>query len=946
MPFQLFTYNRVEDLKSELIKAPAAAHRIFLVAASGDREIIASLLSGVQYEYRVRRWDEIYRLFASELAVAHPRVQLDPPDHWLLLRGIVARYLESGGKLPAGATRHGFLSLLGDQIRELISEEVPPEELEAVYDADDKEGHAFADLYRMYLESLEKNHLSDSAGVTSAASELLGISGAGEICRNLDITLVGFSSLTHSQLRLIRGLVSLGAFVRVFTPLSGLVDSYGAVQQFGDNEFPLYSGRPFPVLKLTAGDRRQEAETAVRLLCLWEQGRGRLSEYADWCGWENIAFSVPAARLSEFREVLKRYNVPFYTPFRVKISETPLWQLANFCLDAASGGWQTRPVLRMLGEPWLCGSSLRVDYLLGLHPRGTKGWRRVLEKLPAAAAAFEACFDFSEAIRRGGTALELLEALRFFAGDRARIAASRVKDDSSLDCDIALFGEALNELDRKILFVREVVRDLGEFGEDKLKGADARAYLAAWAEGTTAAQSGIAGGAMTLFADTPPTLFTSPVWFFFGAEAGSWPGGQKESPLLSELCKERLHDNGELGLDRTHLPLMSEVREQREFLFRRMIASGSELTVVARSMVDAEQRPQNETPLLEHAFADGWAEEVGVVERTLGNLLLERDEDSLIPVEIYKPDFSIENSLPDDRVRPGFLEIDKNHVGLSAVDDYAACPYFFALRDLMKYREAPREQEYDQLKGGTAVHAVWEKVWNEYAAGGFKASISMLTSVHFSPVISEIYPQLLEFSSLRRVLEKIKYEVDRMAVMQDEFETALRSRRDKVLTELELPPIEFGGVSFMGQCDRLDLMNDGTYLLWDYKAGNSYNYKNALQLACYALALDDTDIVRDRTVAGWGFLCMKDCALTGRWNDEYSAYFDRRGSKKITVASETERAVKVLSDIAASITTSRFDPNYSSGSCRYCSFSGMCRKGEFIDFDEDYEEQEEVLNDE
>ena len=152
---------------------------------------------------------------------------------------------------------------------------------------------------------------------------------------------------------------------------------------------------------------------------------------------------------------------------------------------SGAGGWQTEPVLRLLSEPWLCGFSLDVSQLRKRHSRGIRGWRAVLEG--TAAEAFERCTAFAAAVAGGGRAIELLTALRTFAGRSALSVSALIREAPELDERVGLFAEALRELDRKILFIREVVRDLGEFGEQNLTGADARAYLAAWAEGTTVA---------------------------------------------------------------------------------------------------------------------------------------------------------------------------------------------------------------------------------------------------------------------------------------------------------------------------------------------------------------------------------------------------------------------------------------------------------------------------
>lgn len=69
MPFELFTYRRAESLGPALRGLPSARGRIFIVAGSGDRALLARLLEGGAGGYQVRRWDELYRFFSEKLGV-------------------------------------------------------------------------------------------------------------------------------------------------------------------------------------------------------------------------------------------------------------------------------------------------------------------------------------------------------------------------------------------------------------------------------------------------------------------------------------------------------------------------------------------------------------------------------------------------------------------------------------------------------------------------------------------------------------------------------------------------------------------------------------------------------------------------------------------------------------------------------------------------------------
>ena len=947
MPFEMYRYRRIGDLEKSLHNLSGSRGRIFLVADSGDRDLLSAVLrsqrgtNGENVPFRIRRWDELYRSFAVELGVDRPKIQIDPPDHWLLLFGILSRYVRSGGHLPSGAGGPRFLKVLGEQIRELIREEISPESLDALYAEDDPSGRAFAELYRLYRRALNENNLSDSAGIATEATELLergDLNAVKKLCSALELNLVGFFSFTHSQLRLLRRLVRGGAQVRCFSPEGGMAGSYGAAQQFGEDGQTLGGQSPFSVILMESGDPRQELETVARTLALWERGRGPLAS-SPWPGWEAVAVTVPRGRLLQAREVFSRYRLPCRWNFRLKVSETPLWHLSCACLDAAAGGWQTEPVLRLLSLPWLRGFEIDARSLRALHPRGRGRWLEVLKReSPEAAADFESCAAYAAAVKRGGTALELLQALRRLAGRRAFSAARKIVGVPEADEALALFSSAVEELDRKILFVKEVVRDLGAYDPQRLADDDARAFLSAWAEGTTVAQMESEAHSMTVFADTPPTLFHARCWFFAGADAAAWPGGLRESPLLSEELKQRLHDTASLGLDRSHLPLLSEKRQQREFLFRRIAACGDEFTALCFSTEDDRRHPQEVTPLLKAAEADRWIRVEAKISRALADILPSSGEDVLTPVEDRRPDLRFENTLPPQRGTPGKLAAAAARVSLSSVDDYAVCPYMFALRHVLNYDEASREGEYDAARGGTALHRLWQAVWQNPRVGTSpETSVSALAARCFDDAFGEIYPEVLTLPSLRRSLLELRRSVSRCAAFQDDLETRFRPLRRQSLCEYDLPSLTVDGVIFSGRCDRLDRLSDGRFFLWDYKSGAASSFRGSMQLASYALALEKSE----GRCAGWAYLTLKDGSWTGAWSGDLE---EALGLKRLRDDQRPQAAIpsarQLLEDIAATLKGGEFPPNCNSDACRYCSYAGLCRRGELTGEIEDDENGE------
>jgi len=141
MPVRIIGYHRVRDIGAELSrlgrkKDPAP---VFLVPSTGDRELLRDIiLDQVSFgpgEPSILRWEDLYREVLRELDIPPEarRRQVDPPDHWLIIRYILEEF-KAGAKeidLPPGALRRGFVWTLGENLRELLREELTPEALAA-----------------------------------------------------------------------------------------------------------------------------------------------------------------------------------------------------------------------------------------------------------------------------------------------------------------------------------------------------------------------------------------------------------------------------------------------------------------------------------------------------------------------------------------------------------------------------------------------------------------------------------------------------------------------------------------------------------------------------------------------------------------------------------------------------------------------------------------------
>jgi len=185
MPVRIVEYQFARELTPLLKEASAESRnrQYFVVPGTGDRRWLRDVLVGEETfgggEPPILRWEELYREAAIRMNPADwsLRRQIDPPDHWLIVRHVLESVLEDNPRtenLPPAIGKPGFISMLGTTLRELLREEVLPEHVAASVGcdgcesgescpADDTPDRLLCRLYHRYSAYLEREGLFDSA---------------------------------------------------------------------------------------------------------------------------------------------------------------------------------------------------------------------------------------------------------------------------------------------------------------------------------------------------------------------------------------------------------------------------------------------------------------------------------------------------------------------------------------------------------------------------------------------------------------------------------------------------------------------------------------------------------------------------------------------------------------------------------------------------------------
>ncbi len=981
MSVRILRYLRAADIEDDLRKIDPSTS-IVSIPGSEERRRLRDLLerASVPEEtapYRLWTWSDWRRELSFSAgrtpegvrSPREPRGQIDPPDHWLVLRCILSGM---AGDHARTAGRTGVIRLLGQEIRELLREEVPPDVLSAALAADDTSADGRGDspsrllqrAYVAYREFLAVQGLADSAELPTLAREMLPFV-PDSFFSGTNVVFVGFLSFTHGQLRFIREIVSRGADVRIYAPSTGLAAHYDAANQFPEAHTSVIPSAPLRGLILEAGDRRMQYETICRELILWSHSEGALAELCGlpFPGWDDVAIVAPEKDARVAEETLARYRIPFTRHYGATVADSLPFMLAGRILDLDRWNWPPDGCANLLSHPVFLGEAFPRRDFDRERPRGAEAWRTFLKNRAGTASSFDRAFRFARMVRGGCRPSELLRAFVTLATeapawDRALSATLRLHPDA--DDDLRTANLSIGEALRKADILEGAERNLGPVGTTAIAGSEAEAFLREWARSSTLWFPPARRDAAQLYLGAPPVLAHAPVWITAGMDASAWPGTISESPLLSDERKRALHEQFSLGP--SHLPLLPEIRMQREALFRRILAGGDRFTVVCRPYRDDSGKPVERSPFLKRALEpapnapipflalvatqslrrqsdESPDDHAPHIRRDLGDLLPPREEAAIIPPESRmtkgrNADISIlEPEMPDSAPERG-----PQVLPVSDLDLLLSCPFRFACLRILKLDDRQPGLFRADMAGKVA-HTILERLSREKTYGG--GDVDRCIAEGYRD-----YPDLRDDPRLQPRRARFEAMLRRTADVMRLLEAKLAPLRTDIRLEVPLPEATIGGVIVKGTCDRMDALSDGSLLLFDFKSGRLKSYSQtdrsraplppSLQLAAYAWLCDHAD--PKRHVAGTAYVCMADAsfAVSLRQGPDGAESATGRLFAEDSVPSVTNTLLDAHIPLAgeelvrgvAVIGSDRYDPNHDSEHCRICGFQTLCRRSD------------------
>jgi RecB family exonuclease len=297
---------------------------------------------------------------------------------------------------------------------------------------------------------------------------------------------------------------------------------------------------------------------------------------------------------------------------------------------------------------------------------------------------------------------------------------------------------------------------------------------------------------------------------------------------------------------------------------------------------------------------------------------------------------ALRSATPDTRAgifhgQAGTTEL--RSISVSRIDTYLKCPFkYFAQYVLRLEEEATDEETQSPLRRGNFLHRVLEQCYLAWEQQG-GTTIHSENRTEARRVFETVIDRLLgELPPDEAGLERLRLLGTAMApgmvdrVLDDDASHGVPVARR--WSEFSLDGVfafrqEDDSVRHLhlkGKVDRVDLLQDGTFRIIDYKTGSTPKTADTVQLQVYAAAVAQTLAAQHRT--GRTLASARFLSLTGP-----TARSASLPVKKETMAQSLREGERRLLEVVDCISSGKFPPKpITSQTCAYCAYASVCRK--------------------
>ncbi len=274
---------------------------------------------------------------------------------------------------------------------------------------------------------------------------------------------------------------------------------------------------------------------------------------------------------------------------------------------------------------------------------------------------------------------------------------------------------------------------------------------------------------------------------------------------------------------------------------------------------------------------------------------------------------------------------------VSAVETYLGCPFKFFARHVLNLDEEPEDEEIlDPRRQGQFVHAVFEeffRLWQSAGRGGITPDDLDAARAMFKDVVDRQLARS-QLSDAEAGLERTRLLGSPAASGLGEAVFRMEAERPVPVVERLLEYSVSGeltiatssgprSVSLRGKADRVDLLDDGTFRLIDYKLGWPPDRARALQLPIYGVFAEQ----RLQNHRGRRFVLGEAAYLAFKGPRRVVPLFTSAAQRVEVMAKAQERLAAALDAIGRGEFPPTPDDVYR---CESCAFTSVCRK-DYVD---------------
>src|SRR5262249_12132260 len=266
-----------------------------------------------------------------------------------------------------------------------------------------------------------------------------------------------------------------------------------------------------------------------------------------------------------------------------------------------------------------------------------------------------------------------------------------------------------------------------------------------------------------------------------------------------------------------------------------------------------------------------------------------------------------------------------------AIETYLDCPFKFFAQHVLQLDEEPDDEEVmDPRRQGQFVHEVFETFFREWQNAGHRAITPRNLDAARELFALVVERALTRLPDAEAGLERTRLLGSPAAAglgeavfrMEAERPTAVGERLLEKRLEGEFALATSGGtrtLALSGKADRLDLLEDGTFRVIDYKLGWPPNRARALQLPIYSLCAEQ----RLASYKGKDWRLGEAAYLAFKGPRRVVPLFTTPADRSKVLAARHKRPADTLDAIDRGEFPPTPDDVYR---CETCSYASVCRK--------------------